>query len=251
VVPPPRDCEDATEYADAPLRGVARGVVPGRADVTLVLRDVACDATLRAVVLDADGAPLPGARVSVPRHVGPPAEAVADKEGRVVVEGLPRWPCQARVEPPSDRGPESARPLAGRAVHPGDPSLPFVVRLSPAPPTVRGRVVDAEGRPVAKAWGAVYRGAETVSCFESDAEGRFAVAADVPAGSRVQVWVRHPAQRSTSVAVAEGVVAGGGEATVAVRRYRSDEDAANDPALFVVHVGAEFRIRPGYAPRPR
>jgi RNA polymerase sigma-70 factor (ECF subfamily) len=206
--------------ADAPpLCGVVRDVVPERTgEVTVVAEEVPRDRDLLVRVFGPDGVPEPGARVQVNVTGVERAHATSDPDGRAVVTGLPDWPCDVVVTP----SPRAGRcVLDGKTLHDVRPGRGLVaIRLSEVA-WLRGRVVDAAGKPVAKAWCAAFaEGGWYVACFPSDEDGRFDVPSNVAPGTRLQVTARFPMESPRSRGVVDGVVAGASDVTVVVSEFR-------------------------------
>jgi RNA polymerase sigma-70 factor, ECF subfamily len=206
-----------------PLRGIVRGVVPGRGgDVEVVADSVSWGHEVHVRVTDEDGRAVAGAPVwaEIAGAVGI-GVGETDAGGGAVLRGLPRWPCVVRVQAPAS-APE--RRLMDRSlcdVVPGGP--PVEVTLVANTP-LRGRVVDGEGRPVAKAWCAAFeQGGWYVACFATDEDGRFDSPSNVAAGTRLQVTARFPMEGATSCGVVDGVIAGGGDPTVVIREFRKPD----------------------------
>jgi hypothetical protein len=104
-------------------------------------------------------------------------------------------------------------------VVPGGP--PVEVTLVANVP-LRGRVLDADGRPVARAWCAALAG-WYVACFATDEEGRFDAPSNCAAGTRLQVTARFPMENATSCGVVDGAIVGGSDLTIVLRRFRAPD----------------------------
>ena len=174
------------------IRGLPAGTVslrataPGFREARLVGLEIAPDAPLEGLELaleeaavlagtvrDADGAPLPGARVSLARGEaadGPFAAAVADDAGAFRLEGLEPGPARAEAEHPGHRRAARSLDLA-----PGENRADLVLEQGLA---VAGRVVDDAGAPVAGVEVAVEAapGARGDRSTTSGADGSFRLA---------------------------------------------------------------------------
>lgn len=167
-------------------RVTLRATAPGYREARLVGIEVAPDAPLEGVELAleqaavligsvraADGAPLPGARVSLVRGEAddaPFAAAVADDAGAFRIEGLEPGPVRAEAEHPGHR--RAARPLDLTL---GENRVDLVLGQGLA---VAGRVVDDAGAPVGGAEVAVEAapGALGSRSTRSGADGSFRLA---------------------------------------------------------------------------
>jgi hypothetical protein len=205
------------------LRAIAPAVLPGSDPIVLRAERVARTADLEVLVL-ADGRPYEGAVV----WLGHPLEldgspALTGLDGRAVLRRLPAWPvdvvvkggkrasiAQARLHELDAilRAPEQADAM------PGGP--PLVVRMERFA-VLRGRVVDAAGEPVAKAWCGACEGASCVAAFPTDAEGRFTSISNVAPGTRLQISARFPMDRPVACGVLDDVLAGEGELRIVLR----------------------------------
>lgn len=111
----------------------------------------AASLTLRGICHDESGRPLSGVRVKLYHELRPLAEATSDRDGQFLFE---------EVSPPASERPHAIRiavsaQLSGRAsqvtyVSDGKEDKPIKFYLSPAK-TLRGRVTDDSGKPVAGA----------------------------------------------------------------------------------------------------
>ena len=194
------------------LRASRREVVPGRGEIELTALPAEEDADLVLRVLAPDGRPEPRAVVTLGSSMATGLTAIADGLGTVTFQRLPRWPVSLRVAPASHSGERDLwRPVHLEDVHPGGPVTE--VRL-PEVGALRGRVLDAEGKPVARAWCAALEGAGYAACFATDAEGRFDACSNVPAGTRVQLSARWPMDKPRFRGVLPSVVVGSGDLTI-------------------------------------
>jgi hypothetical protein len=197
------------------LRASLARVVPGGPSVEVVARPVAMDGNLEVRVLAPDGTPEPDALVVV--HTGNGlrnALGRTDTDGSVSFRGLPRWSCQVSITQRAYEGVRRLwRPFLVNDVLPG--GAPLEVRFTEVA-ALRGRVVDAAGKPVAGAWCAAMDGLNFAACFPSDGEGRFDVCSNVPAGTRLQVCARWPMESPRQRGVVEKVIAGEGEITIVI-----------------------------------
>ncbi len=211
----PSDSPPGGRLTRGPLRAIARGVraLPGLTPLVLVAEAVAPALDLRVRVTRPDGTPEVGARVALVGDGRPPS-ARTDADGRATLSGLPDWPCDVRVSPaPTAIAGRWRAPRVLRDVRPG--GAPIDVTLEETVP-LRGRVVDAKGAPVARAWCAALLGAEYVACFGTDEAGRFESNSNVPAGTRLQVTARYPMEKPTARGVLDDVVAGQGDLWIAL-----------------------------------
>jgi hypothetical protein len=160
-----RDGKEAS-VGETPTRGGADGV-------QVVLRP---SRAFQLTVLDADGAPVPHARVQVSQHAGRNAFAMGetDERGRVTLEGLD----------PAERGwleitPPETAPTMGLLDRFGWELKEEAIRL-PRGRAVLVRVVNAEGRPTkGRVMHRINRGKRT--SHKTDDEGRFTIL-HVPVG---------------------------------------------------------------------
>ncbi|HZN66201.1 MAG TPA: carboxypeptidase regulatory-like domain-containing protein [Tepidisphaeraceae bacterium] len=131
---------------------------------------------VEGVVLGAEGKPVKGAAVGVGRdrvasNVTP--EFNTDEQGKFSFAAQPGEQCVITVKA-KGHAPELQEFLADRDVD-GAKAKQVTFRLQPAK-TLRGRVVDAQGKPVPKAtvYTDTWRGKRTLNHrLETDAEGRF------------------------------------------------------------------------------
>lgn len=120
-------------------------------DLVLTLEAASDALTVHGVVLDAAGRPVEGAWVAIAGSGGTADAVVSDGQGRFVV----RWPH--RGSPDTVRAVARGLGSVSVALMPGDDrpgwsaDRPLLVQLAPAPAALRGRVVDADGEPVAGA----------------------------------------------------------------------------------------------------
>ena len=196
------------------LRALATSVLPGSAPIVLRAERVTRRADLDVVVL-ADGRPRGGV-VLFPAVEAPWVSVATGPDGRAVLRDLPVWPLDVHVASVlrGDLGPAEAEADGDLTARPYVDALPggppITIRLFRVA-ELRGRVVDAAGNPVAKAWCAALSGHQYVACFATDADGRFDSTSNVPVGTRLQVSARYPMNKPTSCGVIDGVIAGDGE----------------------------------------
>lgn len=267
--------------------GVALGVeVPpeGRDDVVVT---VEAQAHLAGVVVDAAGAPVPGAEVHVYLRTDATNrryEVAADAAGRFVLNDV--WPAGTTLEALAP-GHGASAPVKF-VPRPGERRDGLVLRLGAAR-RLTGRVVDAEGAPVAGARvrARQQRGRWLSDTVRTDGDGRFAVdgVSDGPHLLVVQVEGQPRLQRSgvTPGTDVEVVLHGGGRvrgalteaggapvgaaiATVTVTRFVREGETAADlppPAARASVDGGAFEVDglvpgtydlavavPGYLPAP-
>jgi hypothetical protein len=192
------------------LRALASGVVPGGDPIVLRAERVTRTADLEVFVL-CDGGPLKGAEVQAQGS----GVSMTDERGRALLRGLLVWPIavQAKWTPPRDE-PGVVRVSPVQDVLPGQG--PAVLHFEQAA-VLRGRVVDERGAPVVKAWGVAHDGSSCGAGFTTDPDGRFEALCAVREGTRLQVAVRGPGKRPTSIGGIDGVVAGEGELRIVLR----------------------------------
>lgn len=164
-------CVQRLQKEDAPVRHLPDALLlPG--------------ASLRGRVRDADGKPLAGAvvRVEDPLTAGGfvrmwfESQAISDDKGIFEVPGVPRTGLRVTARAPG------FAPVSQLAAH----DSPLDVTLAPTG-LVRGRVVDAEGKPVAAAsvQVATVERQDDAERVTSDTEGRFTIT--VPRAARFRV----------------------------------------------------------------
>lgn len=147
---------------------------------------------LRVRVVDANGAPVEGVRLSVERHSGEAGEehatfgswssfdAVSDAHGEVEPEVVPA-PFDYSVEIAYDEHDWDAEPVS-RKVEPGQTPVDAVVVVARADNTdcIAGRVVDENGRPVAGVTLCIDGQMLDMGATTSAADGAFRLAHDLP-----------------------------------------------------------------------
>jgi protocatechuate 3,4-dioxygenase beta subunit len=89
---------------DSGLAGVVEDVAAGATDVLVRAHPAARDRKQTVRVVDPDGRPLAGAKVSAEwgSQVGKSAEAATDATGQAELTGLPEYPCSWKASPPPD-----------------------------------------------------------------------------------------------------------------------------------------------------
>lgn len=152
-------------------RGVAHAHVPDPAVLEIVLEEATI--VLRGRVVDPEGRPIQGVRVTVSAadlsfHVN----ATTSSDGTFELRGLEAGPVSLHADAQGKFWPEKGAGERKLELEPGMPPIEIVLV-----PTglVRGQVLDAAGQPVA---GARVLGGGGIATFEeqsTDADGRFAV----------------------------------------------------------------------------
>ncbi|MCE9635242.1 MAG: sigma-70 family RNA polymerase sigma factor [Planctomycetes bacterium] len=186
------------------------------AAVTIVVKDAEDAATVtfpvRARVVDEDGRPVPGVKLS--------AAYAANSETRATSSdgGVAEFACA--FEPMSvsnwlDSGLGARYLTRWTLLRPGQTE--FDVVLQRAEP-ISGTVSDAAGLPVARAWVMAFVGANQVGQGSADEQGRFAIG--VPPGATVELQaVRQPeyGKNDPSAAMLTSVAAGTVDVALTIR----------------------------------
>lgn len=206
------------------------GVAAGQLDLTLLL--TSARGTLEGLVVDAEGRPTPAFVLRYARAGGSPAErSVFDEDGSFEISNLQGG--RYRVE---------AVAAAGAAARARDVEVPEVgrafVELRLAPPgTITGRVVDAEGQPLADP---VVRlesraGLGAAPMTRGDGQGRFTLGPVAPGRRSLSAWVQGYRKKIVSgLDVASGETLGPIE--IALRPSES-----GGPDLELVGIGAALQ----------
>lgn len=193
--------DDARPATTAILHDVA----PGTKDIDLIafLRTERRAISLR--VLDAAGHPVVGAPISL-HPIGQKADlrATTDNDGRASVDAQADWLYRLDISPPFG-GLGMWGPY--RELFTAD-GVEREIVLPAKPVKIHGTVVDADGRPVQRAWLAIMDGPDLVAAMGTDANGRFEGPSNAARGTVLHVYARFPMERPTSRGYAERVLAG-------------------------------------------
>jgi hypothetical protein len=237
-------------HAMATVSASARGFAPGRFDLPWSKIDDAAPVELRLLpavyvrgrCVDAQGRPLSGVTLGLG---GESVRAESDQEGRFEIPGLTAEPVTLwALKPPL--APTRVLGLRGdaRDLEVGD----LVLREGG---TVRGIVVDGEGRPISGVHVALDRGHWCVDVADTGADGRF-VMENVGEGEHVFGAQARPVPHGFAALGVEfaGVVADGPELRVVLDggrllRLRLVDDVAREPVV-ASRVDVTWRVsRPG------
>jgi hypothetical protein len=205
----------AGEVAGRFVHALAPGLSAGARGLVLEAETLRHASALDLTVLAPDGRAAPGARVTcwplgstwpgATPH-GARYDAVSDASGHVRFGGLDARAYVVQVAPDERArvpwGKGSTTALAG--------GEPVVLRLQGPTVQIEGTVEDADGRPVKGAWVCALRDGWYAACLGTDAQGRFRGCANVPAGTPLQVFARHPREDPTARAQDVDVRAGAG-----------------------------------------